>query len=68
MRFNETVVKKEEITEEDPLSHTNNTKPSAELVDQDSLEGAGDPVKKEWIEDDEQIPVIAETVAEDLDL
>ena len=53
MRFIETVVKKEEITEEDPLSYTNNTKPSAELVDQGSLEGAGDPVKKEWIEDDE---------------
>ena len=41
-------VKKEDTTEEDPLSDTiQNTTSTTELMDQDPLEVKGDPVKKE---------------------
>ena len=54
MNVDETVVKEEEITEE-------------ELMEQDPLEVAGTPVKKERIEDDEQISVKDEINDEDYD-
>ena len=48
--MDETVVKEEEITEEDPLS---NRIPIAELMDQDPHEGAVAPGETERIKEDE---------------
>ena len=47
MNVADTEIKKEEGTEEDPLSGTNN------LMEQDPLEDYEPPVKKEKIEDEE---------------
>ena len=44
-------LKKEEITEDDPLSDTNS------LMSHDTLEVAGTQVKQDKIEDEEQIPI-----------
>ena len=62
MNVEETVVKEEEITEEDPLSDTNLQ------LKQDTLEVVGAPVKKERIDADEQISVKEELEDEDYDL
>ena len=61
MNVEETVVKEEEITEEDPLSDTNLQ------LKQDTLEVVGAPVKKERIDADEQISVKEELEDEDYD-
>ena len=55
MKVEETVVKKEDNTEE-------------ELIEQDPLEVAGTPVKEEKIENDEQISVKEEINYEDYDM
>ena len=55
MKVEENVIKKEEITEDDPLDLTETiqiTSSSTELMDQDPLEVM--PIKKEEIEEDEQ--------------
>ena len=56
MNVDETVVKKEDTTEEDPLSDTiQNTTSSTELMDQDPLEVVGAPVKKEEVTEEDPI-------------
>jgi len=50
----ETVIKKEEITEEDPLSDTiQNTTSTTEFIDSDPLEVVAAQVKTEKIDEDE---------------
>ena len=63
------VVRKEDTTEEDPLLDTiQNTTSTTELMDQDPLEDTGNIVKKEKIEEDEQITVKEDLEDEDCDL
>ena len=63
----ETVVKKEEITEDDPFSDTiKNTTSTTELMDQDPLDVVGIPGKKEKIEDEQEIIIKEELENVDL--
>ena len=56
MKVEKNIIEKEEITEDDPLDLTETiqiTRSSTELMDQDPLEVT--PIKKEEIEEDEQL-------------